>query len=304
MTWLGTIPRVLATLAILALAGFAGYQLWYYYMEAPWTRDGQVRADVVQVAPDVSGLVTDIRIRDNQQVKAGDVLFVIDQSRYHLAVRQAQAAVASDEADAAQKRRDAKRYQELTTDAVTQIQREQAQTTADIADATLQRARANLDTAQLNLTRTEVMASVNGLITNFTMRPGDYVSAGKPVFALLDTDSFRVEGYFEETKLPRIHVGDPVRIHLMGVAPPLHGHVEGIASGIVNRQLGSSPDLLANVSPTFSWVRLAQRIPVRVHLDHVPDGVRLVAGRTATVSVEAKAVGENGTSSPVASGAP
>ena len=304
MTWLGTLPRVLATLAILALAGFAGYQLWYYYMEAPWTRDGQVRADVVQVAPDVSGFVTEVKIRDNQAVRAGDILFLIDQSRFNLALRQAQAALASAEADMDQKKRDAERFQRLSTDAITQIQREQSQTTANIAAATFERAQASLDTAALNLARTEVKASVNGFVTNFTMRPGDYLSAGRPVFALLDTDSFRVEGYFEETKLPRIHLGDPVRVHLMGVAPSLHGHVEGIASGIVNRQLGSSPDLLANVSPTFSWVRLAQRIPVRVHIDHVPDGVRLVAGRTATVTVEPNGQGRGEDGGPVASRSP
>ena len=298
MNWLGTLPRVLATLAILALAAFAGYHLWFYYMEAPWTRDGRVRADVVQVAPDVSGFVTAIKVRDNAMVRAGDLLFVIDQARFTLAVRQAQAALDSAQADMEQKQRDAARYQKLSTDAVTQIQREQSQTTANIAAATFERAKASLDDASLNLARTEVKASVNGVVTNFGMRPGDYLSAGKAVFALLDTDSFRVEGYFEETKLPRIHEGDHASIHLMGVGPALRGHVEGIAGGIVDRELGSSPDLLANVSPTFSWVRLAQRIPVRIHLDHVPDGVKLVAGRTATVSIEAATPGGAEAASP------
>ena len=128
-------------------------------------------------------------------------------------------------------------------------------------------------------------ASVNGFVTNFDMRPGDYVDAGKPLFALIDSDSFHVDGYFEETKLPRIKVGDPARVYLVGESAVIEGHVESIAGGIADRERQGSADLLANVNPTFSWVRLAQRVPVRISLDHVPPDVRLVTGRTATVVV-------------------
>lgn len=283
------LPRLAATLAVVALAALAGYHLWTYYMRAPWTRDGRVRADVVQVAPDVSGLVDEVRTRDNAAVRAGDVLFVIDQARFKIALAQAEANAASTKADAAQKDRDAERYRQLTTEAVTQVQREQAQTASDQAGAASRAADAALDTARLNLERSVVKAPVDGFITNFGLQPGNYVGAGRPVLALVDSASFRIEGYFEETKLPRIALGDPVTMHLMGVAQPLRGHVEGIASGIVNRELAGSPDLLANVNPTFSWVRLAQRIPVRVAIDHVPPGVRLASGQTATVSVNGAA---------------
>ena len=128
-------------------------------------------------------------------------------------------------------------------------------------------------------------ASVNGFVTNFDMRPGDYVDAGKPLFALIDSDSFHVDGYFEETKLPRIKVGDPARVYLVGESAVIEGHVESVAGGIADRERQGSADLLANVNPTFSWVRLAQRVPVRILLDHVPPDVRLVTGRTATVVV-------------------
>jgi multidrug resistance efflux pump len=139
--------------------------------------------------------------------------------------------------------------------------------------------------AQLNLDRSEVRASVNGIISNMDLRPGTYVAAGKGIMALVDTDSLHVDGYFEETKLPRIHVGDNVTIRLMGDSTRLHGHVESIAAGIEDRDRTAGSNLLANVTPTFSWVRLAQRVPVRVALDNIPETTKLVAGRTATVEV-------------------
>ena len=132
--------------------------------------------------------------------------------------------------------------------------------------------------AQLNLDRSEVRASVDGMVTNFSMRPGDYVTAGAPIFALIDSDSIYVEGYFEETKLPQIQAGDRARVRLMGESQLIEGHVQSIAGGIADRERQASNDLLANIAPTFSWVRLAQRVPVRIALDHVPPGVRLLVG--------------------------
>ena len=139
--------------------------------------------------------------------------------------------------------------------------------------------------AKLNLERSEVRASVNGPITNFDLKPGNYVTAGKGVAALIDQDSLHVDGYFEETKLPLIHVGDRATVHMMGEDRDIIGHVESIAGGIEDRDRTDGTNLLANVNPTFSWVRLAQRIPVRIALDHVPEGLRLVAGRTSTVVI-------------------
>ena len=279
------IVRVLVTGLAVAVALFVGWQLWDYYMRAPWTRDGRVRADVVQLAPDVSGLVTAITVVDNQVVKKGQPLFTIDRERFALALQQADAVVENRRATMEQAARDASRLLQLNTIAVPQSQREQAQSQADAAAAAYRQALADRALAQLNLDRSQVAAPVNGYVTNLTLRPGDYVSAGKPVLALVDSDSFHVVGYFEETKLPRLHVGDPATVRLMGVAEPLRGHVEGVARGIVDREQSESPNLLANVNPTFSWVRLAQRIPVRIALDQVPDPSELVAGRTATVVV-------------------
>lgn len=279
--------RVLLTAITVTAAAVIVWQLWVFYMDEPWTRDGRVRADIVGVAPDVSGLVTDVLVRDNQQVHAGDVLFRIDTARFGLALQQAQAAVASRQARLDEANRQLTRDRQLgRLSVVPQQKLDQSGAAAEEAAAELQQAIANLGVAKLNLARSEVKASVNGIVTNFDLRPGDYVSAGKPVAALVDTDSFHVDGYFEETKLPRIAVGDPVSIHVMGESAALTGHVESIAAGIADRERNASPTLLANVNPTFSWVRLAQRVPVRIALDHVPPQVKLLAGRTATVVVE------------------
>jgi multidrug resistance efflux pump len=262
------VGRLAVTLVVVAIAVIVGTQLWSYYMDEPWTRDGRVRADVVQVASDVSGLVSDVPIHDNEAVRKGQVLFRIDPVRFELALRQAEAVVTSRQAAASEAVQEMSRYQSLTTLSVSQEQRQQREAAAQEAGAAYQQAMADRDVAKLNLARSEVRASVNGLVTNFDMRPGNYVDA-----------------YFEETKLPRIHVGDPARVHLMGEDIVLDGHVQGIAGGIADRERSASADLLANVNPTFSWVRLAQRIPVRVELDRIPAGLRLVTGRTATVEV-------------------
>jgi RND family efflux transporter MFP subunit len=279
------IRRFGLTALAVAVACFIGVRLWGYYIDAPWTRDGHVRADVVQVAPDVSGFVTDVLVHDNQRVQRGDIIFRIDRARFALALRQADAVVAGRRASLDEADLDLKRYRALTTEAVSQQRQEQVLATQQQAQASYDQAVADRDVAQLNLDRSEVRASVNGIITNMDLRPGAYVTSGKGVMALVDTDTLRVEGYFEETKLSRIHVGDPVQIRLMGDVHPLTGHVESIAAGIEDRDRGQGTSLLANVNPTFNWVRLAQRVPVRVTLDQVADPTRLVAGRSATVEV-------------------
>jgi multidrug resistance efflux pump len=279
------ISRFGLTALAVAVALFIGVRLWAYYMDAPWTRDGHVRADVVQVAPDVSGFVTDVLVRDNGHVQRGEVLFGIDRARFELALQQADAIVAGRRASLDQADADLTRYRALTDIAASQQRQEQVLATQQEAKAAYDQAVADRGVAQLNLDRSEVRASVNGVITNMDLRPGAYVTAGHGVMALVDTDTLRVEGYFEETKLSRIQIGDKARIRLMGDARPLTGHVESIAAGIEDRDRGQGASLLANVNPTFNWVRLAQRIPVRVALDEVPDPTRLVAGRSATVEV-------------------
>jgi multidrug resistance efflux pump len=279
------IGRFGLTALAVAAALFVGVRLWTYYMDAPWTRDGHVRADVVQVAPDVSGFVTDVLVHDNQHVQRGDIIFRIDRARFTLALRQADAIVAGRRASLDQANADLSRYRSLTDLATSQQKQEQVLATQQEAQAAYDQAVADRAVAQLNLDRSEVRASVNGIITNMDLRPGAYVTAGRGVMALVDTDTLRVEGYFEETKLSRIHIGDKVRIRLMGDERPLTGHVESIAAGIEDRDRGQGSSLLANVNPTFNWVRLAQRMPVRVSLDDAPDPTRLVTGRSATVEV-------------------
>jgi multidrug resistance efflux pump len=277
--------RVAITLLATAGAVYAGLHLWRYYELDPWTRDGRVKAYVVQVAPDVTGPVTKVYVHDNQAVKAGDPLFELDRARFELALRQAEATVQAAKAALAQAERENKRNTQLD-DLVSQEVREQGQTRTDQAQAALAQAEVNRDTARLNLERTRVVSSVDGYVTNLDLRVGGYAAASHPVMAVVDRKSFYVEGYFEETKLPRIHLGDPVRVALMGDRQrPLSGHVESFAEGIADRDRTTGANLLPNVNPTFNWVRLAQRIPVRVAIDAVPAGVRLVAGQTATVQV-------------------
>jgi multidrug resistance efflux pump len=145
---------------------------------------------------------------------------------------------------------------------------------------------ATLDQARVNLERTEIRSPVNGFVTNLLAQLGDYANVGQTEISVVDSDSFWVDGYFEETYLDSIHEGDPAEIKLMGQRQIVRGHVGSIARGI--NVPNAQPDRagLASVNPIFTWVRLAQRIPVRIHIDKVPDGVRLVAGLTATVQID------------------
>lgn len=279
-----SLVRLTVTLAILVAALAAGRELWGHYMDDPWTRDAKVRADIVGVGPDVSGFVSEVLVQDNQAVKKGDVLFRIDRARFAIALEQAEAALEGRKATLDQATRDRTRYEQLK-DVVSQQKTEQMRASEAEAQAAYRQAMADRDLARLNLDRSEVKASVNGVITNLSLRPGDYVNAGQAEVALVDTDSLRVEGYFEETKLSRIKVGNPVSIRLMGQSAVLAGHVESIAAGIEDRERTVGNGLLANINPTFNWVRLAQRVPVRIAFDTVPDDARLVAGLTATVAV-------------------
>jgi multidrug resistance efflux pump len=281
---LPALGRMSVTLAFAAGAAYAGWQLWRHYEVEPWTRDGRVKAYVVQVAPDVTGQVTKVYVHDNQHVAAGAPLFEIDRARFELALRQSEAQVVAAQAALAQAQRESKRNTQLD-DLVSQETREQGQTRTDQARAALAQAEVNRDTAKLNLERSHVVSAVDGIVTNLDLREGAYATAAHPVMALVDRTTFYVEGYFEETKLPGIQVGDKVEVTLMGTRQALPGHVESFAEGIADRDRSTSANMLPNVNPTFNWVRLAQRIPVRIALDPLPASVRLVAGQTATVKV-------------------
>lgn len=277
--------RVLVTLIVVAAAGVAGWYLWRIYEESPWTRDGRVRVNVVMVAPDVAGAVTDLRVKDNQSVKIGDTLFTVDPARYRLALEQAEAVLAGAKSVLEQRQEEQLRRERLSSASISEEALNQARTATLSAQAAYDQAEAALGVAKLNLARTEVRSPVNGHVTNLLVHRGDYATAGRPMVALVDSDSFYVAGYFEETKLRHIQIGDRVSIRLMAYSEPLTGHVDSVARAITDRDNALGTDLIANVNPTFSWVRLAQRIPVRIAIDDVPKGIVLSAGMTATVVV-------------------
>jgi len=274
----------IATALIFVVAILAGRVLWVHYMDEPWTRDGRVRADVVNIAPDVSGAVVDLPVHDNQLVHKGDLLMQIDPSHYQIAVEEAQAAVAARRAELTMREDDAKRRADMDSLVVSRESSENAAHTASAAQAQYQQALAALDAAKLNLERTRVVAPVDGYVTNLQVFQGDYATAGQAKLAVVDSHSFWVYGYFEETKLPHVKVGDQAEIKLMS-GGTLQGHVESISRGIYDRDNPQSRELLADVNPTFNWVRLAQRVPVRVKIDSVPADVMLAAGTTCTVVV-------------------
>ena len=281
-----TIARVLLTLVLVSAGGAGGYELWDYYMLSPWTRDARVQADVVSIAPDVSGFVDDLKVKDNQFVHKGDVLFVLDQERYTRALAAAEATVAARQAEMEMRQHEAARRAKLNTLSISVEAQENAMLTANMAAAAYQQAVVDRSTAQLNLDRTVVRAPVNGFVTNLTLDVGQFASIGTKVMALIDSDSYRVTGYFEETKIPAVKQSRRVDIYLMSGGPLLRGHVESISRGITDRDNPAGPELLANANPTFEWVRLAQRIPVRIHIDDVPTGVLISSGMTCTVVVQ------------------
>src|SRR3954447_1758503 len=289
------VVRVVLTSILLIAAGLLSYDLASYYLYSPWTRDARVRANVVSVAPDVSGYVDDIRVRNNQFVHKDDVLFVIDQDRYKLALANAEAAVAATHAQHLMALEQYQRRTKLTPGLAISVEdlgnaRRQSETAA----ANYQQAISSRDTAGLNLKRTEVRASVNGFITNLNLAKGTFASQGQAVTALIDSDSYRVEAYFEETKIPHIKSGAIAEIHLMDGSPALQGTVLGIARGITDQDNPNGPQLLSSINPTFTWVRLAQRIPVSLHITHVPPGVLISAGMTCTVVMKEGAVPQIG----------
>jgi len=280
--------RPLVTLIVIGVVLAAIYALWIRYQVEPLTRDGKVRADLVPVAADVGGLITEVRIRDNQAVRKGQVLLVIDRPRYRLALDQAEANVANQRVALAQTIREDRRNRAMP-DVVAAEAIEQGRARVGELQSALQLAIAARNLARFNLERTLVRAPVDGTVTNVTLQPGVYLNAGKPAVALVYGRSLRVEGYFEETKLPAVHVGDPASVYLMGIADEIRGHVDSIAAGVEDRERAGGDAQLANVNPSFTWVRLAQRIPVRIMIDSVPPGVRLVPGQTATIVIHPRA---------------
>lgn len=289
MWFFGKIFRVAMTAAMLLVAAVLGAALWRYYMVDPWTRDGTVRANVVSIAPEVSGTVVDIKVVDNQFVHKGDILYVIDPTRFRLALTQAQATAESRKQDMIVAQQRSARRAALSDLAASKEEKEQFSGNAAVAAANYNEAVAEVEIAKVNLERSVIHAPVNGYVTNLLLRQGDYASAGQKSVSVIDSDSFWIAGYFEETKLAQIRRGDVAHIKLMGFTGDVVGHVESLARGITDQNGDSGSEGLETVNPVFTWVRLAQRFPVRIHVDQVPAGIDLAMGMTCTVSVGDKA---------------
>src|ERR1700740_3176579 len=281
----------LITLVVLAAAAALGWAMWDAYMGAPCTRDGRVRAVVVTMAPQVAGQIVQLPVADNQFVHKNDLLMVIDPTNYKIAVSLAEAAVQQAQVNAENAEREAKRRLALSNLAVTVEQQQTFETSAVAAQAQTQQGQANLEQARVNLQRTEIRSPVNGYVTNLLTQLGDYANVGQNLISLVDADSFWVDGYFEETSLDRVQVGDPAEVKLMGYSQIIRGHVGSIARGINVPNAQPNGQGLATVNPIFTWVRLAQRIPVRVQIDEVPGGVGVAMGMTATVQINPQSKG-------------
>jgi multidrug resistance efflux pump len=281
------VAPVLITLGTVAVAALLGWAAWQAYMGSPWTRDGTVRAYVVTMAPEVAGRIVKLNVGDNQLVHEGDDLFEIDPADYRIALEQAQAQAQRDGATLDYARENQDRQAHLANEgwASTNVYQETTSTLHQ-SEGIVALDKAAIAKAQLDLSRTVIRSPVNGFVTNLLVQLGDYATVGQKLISVVDSDSFWVDGYFEETSLGRIHDGDPATIKLMGYKPLVRGHVDGVARGINIPNAQPDQAGLASVNPIFTWVRLAQRVPVRIHIDQVPDGVRLVAGMTATVQVD------------------
>jgi multidrug resistance efflux pump len=275
------------TLGALAVSAWLAWAMWQVYMVAPWTRDAAVRVYVVTMAPEVAGRILEMPVADNQFVHKGDELFEIDPADYRIALAQAQAQEHRDAASLDYARANEGRQSTLAREgwASTNVY-QQTKSALGQGEATVDLDEAAIAKAQLNLERTVIRSPVNGYVTHLQAQLGDYANVGQRVLSVINTDSFWVDGYFKESSLGSIREGDPATIKLMGHSQVVRGHVDGIARGINIPNAQPDQAGLASVNPIFTWVRLAQRVPVHIHIDQVPDGVRLVAGMTATVEID------------------
>jgi multidrug resistance efflux pump len=331
---------------VVLIAVLAVMVKYWAYVTNPWTRDGQVKAQVVQITPRVSAPIVSLPIRDNQFVTAGEVLFELDRRTFAASLEQAQAnlevtgyefdamapqvaaaeagilaaraSIAEANAQTLKDEAELGRQQELLpkkATSVKSVQRAQANYDVSVeqvneakaaltqAEANLAQAIANLGTpggtnarlllaeaqvreAELNLEFTTVRAPVDGYVTNLTLRTGDQTVANSPALALIDVNSYWVHAYFKENRIAHINPGDRAVVTLMTYPDtPLEGRVDSIGWGIAQSDGAPGNDLLPSISPTFEWIRLAQRVPVRIQLTAVPQNILLRVGTTASVLV-------------------
>jgi RND family efflux transporter MFP subunit len=286
--------KTTATLLILGLAVLAALVIWDSYVTAPWTRDGSVRVQVASIAPEVQGQITEVRVVDNQYVHQGDVLYVIDPFDFQVALDRDKAQLRQNAANLLVLRMEADRQQHLTRLATTPEIQQQYVGNADQAQAAFDAAQQQVAQDDINLKRTQVRSPVNGYVTNLLMRVGDYAHVGTTNISVIDADSYWIDGYFEETKMAHVCVGDRAEAALMGYRDPIVGRVETVTRGISVSNAAPSTQGLPNVDPIYTWVRLAQRVPVRIRITDVPAGIPLVSGMTATVTIRGAEARESG----------
>ncbi|EPK7281659.1 TPA: HlyD family secretion protein [Citrobacter farmeri] len=277
--------KYFSTIVIAALAVLAGWFMWNYYMQSPWTRDGKVRAEQVSITPQVSGTIVELLVKDNQFVNVGDLLFRIDKTPFHIAELNAQAQLAKAQSELAKANNEANRRRHLSQNVISAEELDTANLNVKAMQASVDVAQATLKQAQWQLAQTDVRAPVSGWITNLSTRTGNFATTGLPLFALVDSNSFYVMGYFEETKLRHIREGAPAQITLYSGNIKLQGHVSSIGRAIYDQSVESDSGLVPDIKPNVPWVRLAQRVPVRIEFEQLPRDVTLVSGTTCSVAI-------------------
>lgn len=278
------VSRTAITLILVLLAFIAIFRAWVYYTESPWTRDARFSADVVAIAPDVAGLITDVEVKDNQLVRKNQVLFTIDQPRYQKALEEADADVAYYQALASEKRREAGRRNQLGVQAMSREEIDQANNILQTVEHQLAKAQATRDLARLDLDRTVIRAPADGWVTNLNVYTGEFITRGSTAVALVKKDSFYVMAYMEETKLEGVRPGYRAEITPLGSSRVIKGTVDSMAAGVTNASSSRDAKGMATVDSNLEWVRLAQRVPVRIRLDAQQGGL-WPAGTTATVII-------------------
>ncbi|WP_229744736.1 HlyD family secretion protein [Neiella marina] len=285
----------LLTLALVVLAIAAVVLKYQTYMTHPWTRDALVRANIVEVTPRVTGPITHIHVADNSAVVAGQLLFEIDDRIYQAALKKAQATLAQAKVQLQRAQNELQRMTALeskTPGAVPILTLNNLTDDVDAAIANVAAATAGVDNAKLDLEFTKVYATKTGYITNFNVAEGAHVVANQPVVALIDGDSFWIEGFFQETDLEHVHAGDSASVTLMSYPDyPFNGTVISLGYGIAQADGATSAQMLPTVNPNFEWIRLAQRIPVKIKVQSLPEQVELRVGTTASVMISPQVKG-------------
>ena len=289
MKFLKLIFKIIVSFVLFTSAIYFGYEKYQEYFANPWTRDGQVRAQVIQVSPRVSGMVTKIDTIDNQFVKQGDLLFEIDKEPFEIQIAQTNAELKREKANLRGTKIEYERVRNIAKrdkGAVSQKDLIRHEVNYYKSLAKIDSLNEKLNAAKLNLTFTNIYASVDGYVSNINFQIGSQAVANKPILALVDSNSFWVFGYFRESMLEKINIGDRAKVTLMAYKnKPISGVVESIGWGIAHSDGNPGANLLPSIKPVFQWIRLAQRIPVRVKVDKLPEGVQLRFGLTASVKI-------------------